>query len=841
MGRFFRKLFSFLGIFRRKKPESSGLMEEKWIADFGKARLTRFNIKSESAYDANCRKSEFGKEHHLVLGLKKFNCLAWLEVPELRYGDLMISGVIRIKAMGAYAAGGVHFRMLDESTYYSFLISNKDYFRLDAVRNGMPNPLIGWTELPPVKNGDNSLNGSIPFSIISYGTNIIITIRGQWAAEIEDGSISEGGICFSAASYEETDSSYTGDYTAEVFLEALTVESRFEMVSAEYRKMQALSEENPKARLNLAETFAAINRPEEALNEIHKCWNVLGHRKSSEELLLAGRLAYLLGYHADAEAYISECIQADPRGSDGMEALTEMAMILDQGQRFTELRDFTKEALTIKPDDPVLWNFLGHAFWGLKKKTDASRSYKKAHTLEKDNPVYAKNAAYIYDVMGKTKEALPLYLIASRSYLKNGMNDELTTLIPKLSSLGEKNWEARSLIGKWAFAMENYKKAKSEFTRAESLRKAMTPRPKEDGAQVFLCALLFIQAGKRKEALPYFRKAVSLEKDFALFHYRLAENLFLMEDNPADVKMLESLNSAIELVDKEDPQSELAAWIFSFSAQIQLRNNNLELAELHLERAKAILKDDPDGTLANCAGNIHFRKGNYADADANFRKAISENPENIDYLCNLASCHIEQGYFGEADELLARAHNVRPDPAVLEMIAYVSIKKGEYNRAEEACRAALQLDPKHSPSILSLGWILLNQGRFNEVGEVLKSLDALVKSKAVLKAEIIEGRDELRFRLEEMIYEPMECSSCGRSWQVLKDPPPSGTLRLRAMPPDNLPAGICPQCGKLYCIGCAKKKLDKAGRFICIPCKKSLKLNHEGLKHILWDWAEKKK
>jgi transposase-like protein len=59
-----------------------------------------------------------------------------------------------------------------------------------------------------------------------------------------------------------------------------------------------------------------------------------------------------------------------------------------------------------------------------------------------------------------------------------------------------------------------------------------------------------------------------------------------------------------------------------------------------------------------------------------------------------------------------------------------------------------------------------------------------------------------------------------------------------AMPPDDLPAGSCPSCGKTYCIGCAKENLDPQGRFVCPACGKSLKLINEGLKKLVADWAE---
>jgi len=195
---------------------------------------------------------------------------------------------------------------------------------------------------------------------------------------------------------------------------------------------------------------------------------------------------------------------------------------------------------------------------------------------------------------------------------------------------------------------------------------------------------------------------------------------------------------------------------------------------------------------------------------------------------------MELGLYGEADELLARAHTIAPNPDLLAMISYVAVKKGEYARAEQACRSALETDPCHAQSLLSLGWVLLSMGKQEETREIIRRLDKLK-----LKDDTARGREELSVRLDELTFKTIECASCSRNWKVLKDTPPVPAIRLFAMPPDNLPAGSCPECGKSYCIGCAKNNLDSTGRFICPNCNRSLKLINEGLKKIVHDWAAK--
>ena len=886
-----RKLLKFRNLLNRHKPEPDEFVEERWVADFSRQKHARFDIKSESSYDANLRKNLFSSGSSLVLTLKKNGCIAWVEAPDYRYRDLVISGSVRIDARGGYGAGGMLFRMVDSGTYYSLLISNKGYFRLDAVRNGMPFPLAGWTELPLAGEGSSGMelgpDKAVDFSVIAYGSHIVILLRGRWAAEINDSSIIDGSICFTAASYEAGDPAYKVirevkeawdlSYATEVFLESLTVESRIAEVSAFYETWRDSRDIDPGARLNLAETFFAMAQHNAAMVQLNKSWETPGHKKSQREFLLAGRLALQLNLMADAESYISKCFEMNVESPEGKTAVTEMAKILCEGKRYGELKDYCSEAVKIKSDDPILWTFQGHAHWNLGEYKKAANAYDRAFELDGENGIIAKNAANAYDILGSKKEALARCLAAGRAFLKGSDYNELGLLVPRLLSLGEAHWEARSLAGKWAFAVEDWKMAETEFARAEELRKGKRPKPHKDAAQAFLEALLLLRSGRRRDALPLLEEAVSLEKDYPLFRFRLAENLFLLEDNPDDPRMLNELNAALALSGKGlcgEKRGEISAagendglsgWINNFAAQVALRKGNLEAAAKYLEKAAAVLgelpavrvnqgvhfylsgspekalellagdkQNDPEGIMANCAGNLLVRSARFEEANEKYRQALAAAPENVEYLCNRASCLIELGLYGEADELLAKAHVIAPNPAILEMISYVAVKKGEFKRAEQACRMALEIDNRHAPSIISLGWILLTLGRQDEAGEIVGQLD-----KMELGEESIRGREELRARLDDLVYRTVECASCERRWKILKDPPPAPAIRLFAMPPDDLPGGSCPECGKNYCIGCAKKNLDPAGRFICPVCGKSLKLVNEGLKKILHDWAVK--
>jgi tetratricopeptide (TPR) repeat protein len=886
MPRLLRKLLSILHLLKPRGSSPDKIAEEKWIADFSKPKTVRFDIKSESSYDANLRK--FDSRHCFALALKKNSCIAWVDAPDFYYRDLIIEAKLLIDNRGGYSAGGILFRKLDDRTYYSFLVSSKGFFRLDVVRNGMPFPLIGWTEVPDAAADEIASCHSVNFTIIAYGDNIIILIRDSWAAELKDSSIQEGSVSFAAASYEEDvlpeagvsdklkaekstvrvsgngiDSALlltpwaegsVNPYYAEIFLESLTIDSRFSEVSATYEKWKDSPSTDPMCHFHLAETFAAMNQPNAAMIQLKKSWEIAGRRKSQKELLLAGRLAWILKLYSEAETYISACFQANVNSPEGKEAITEMAKILYNGERFLELKKFCVQAVKLKPDDPILLNFRGHALWNLKEYKKAATVYDKAFKLDTKNGLVAKNAANVYEVMDMKTEALDRYLAACKAFLAEDNYADLGILVPKILMLGKTDSEAHGLVGKWAFGVEDWEMAEKEINTARALEKKN--HASCDPALVFLEALLLIREGKRKQALPLLEEAVSLNKDYALFHFRLAETRFLLDNDPNDPKLNAGLQAALDL----DPKD---GWINNFAAQINLEKGNLEAASEYIKKASSALGDEPaitmnravllsrqgsvddalkllaidgddQGVFANCAGNILSEAKRFEEADTQYRKALSAAPDNVEFLSNRALCLIELGLYGEADALLTKIHNIAPSPSVLEQISYVAAKKGEYLRAESACRSALEMDPHHIPSLLSLGWTLANLRRTGELGEILAVLEGLE-----LPDNLKQSRADLAKRYDEFINITISCNTCTRTWKVPKETEPVPGIRLMAMPPDDLPAGSCPACGKTWCIGCAKTGLDSTGRFLCKHCGIPLKLTNEGLKKLIYNWASK--
>ncbi len=92
------------------------------------------------------------------------------------------------------------------------------------------------------------------------------------------------------------------------------------------------------------------------------------------------------------------------------------------------------------------------------------------------------------------------------------------------------------------------------------------------------------------------------------------------------------------------------------------------------------------GNMANSSGMGYYEKGNYAAAAGEFSNALATNPQNPDYMANLAKSRM---------------------------------KMGDASGAEQLYRESLTIAPSHQPSYHGLAELMLDQGRNQEAQAML--------------------------------------------------------------------------------------------------------------------------
>ena len=490
------------------------------------------------------------------MGMKKSNCIAWVDIPDRDYRDYTLEAKYRLDSLGGYAAAGIIFRIMDEENYYLALVSSKGYFRLDAVNNNSPKALIAWTEVPDF-DGTN-----IKFNLIAYGNHLILLLNDKWVGEAVDDSIESGQLGFALTSYnddlQQEDAEQEKDklddiqnledkssptnlnkYICKANLDYISIDTRYKITEENFRKWTDDQNINTESRLRLAETYAVMGNYVKALEQINKAWKRRDEtiRKAAatdaevrtiKELQLAAQLSFYLGQYDEAEKYFSLIIEQFPNSAETKSACLEKMRMLNEQNKFKELKTFVVEYSKHIKKNIDYYTILGRCFWELKDYINSAAAWGKAFEIEKGNGVYAVNAANALELAGKKSEALGHFMDAGKIFLNQGNNAELAVMIPKLSYLGKQNWEARALVGKWAYSLEDYDKCAKEFTAADKLRKAQSPAPKEDPAMLYLWGLTCYLRGNNqnasiRQAIRMLERAVKLAPDYELFHIRLEE------------------------------------------------------------------------------------------------------------------------------------------------------------------------------------------------------------------------------------------------------------------------------------------------------------------------------
>ncbi|MBI3734995.1 tetratricopeptide repeat protein [Candidatus Sumerlaeota bacterium] len=162
---------------------------------------------------------------------------------------------------------------------------------------------------------------------------------------------------------------------------------------------------------------------------------------------------------------------------------------------------------------------------------------------------------------------------------------------------------------------------------------------KNDKAWLAHCHLAYSLSnqGRYDEAIPYYKRAIELNPDYAdaFGSYGFA----LLQSGKVD-EAIEKIIRAIE-IEPEKPD----AW------------NNLGVALL--------------------------QKGERQDAKEAFQKAIRFRPSYIDALDNLAYCHLLNGDAAAARDVLVKATQIRPeDPRANEYLRAIAASKGAPNQAK---------------------------------------------------------------------------------------------------------------------------------------------------------------
>ena len=723
------------------------IVEEQWQADFSKPETCRFAAETGDGYTAAFTPPEPAGNNAggITLEAQRKHLYAWTVNPVFRYKDVIIEADIRLpepekkqdradtpaEKAGEFAAG-ILFRYISQSTFYALMISDAGWVRLDAVVNSTPMPLLGWVKIPCSAHPDSDrpdsdhkaetdAQGAYSIKLIANNTTITLLINGHWVACCEDDTIQAAGkIAFAIQNWE-------------TYPQVSAQFSRFSLNSVPMTVETAYTEANefsavpPDARISLAKTLYAMGRYVPALLQLRAAARL----KEPEEAdrILAGRIYFAQRMLNEAEQEFQSVLEMNPANE---EAFAELGGIYYRAERYEDLQRLLKKVpKPMMTQSSFLSNLEGHLFHALGKHEEAAEAYRQAFTVNPDQGLFAFHQANeLYDC-GKKPNAVDAYIQAARAFLQQEAYDDLAEVVTILERIAPNDSRTLSITGKYAYAVGRYDDALLKL-------KTACKKGSEDSADWYLYGLL-LKTDEPKEAVKALKKACTLEPEYGLYQFRLAEALYLSNGK---------YQAALEKALATDPHN---GWVHNLHALAALSENDIEQAEAAVAEARRLLPDEVSllvnylevqrrkGQLAKClplfdiengtadlavernrAAAFHALANAFADDDSReqaqqwYYKALKLDPKNPELLADKAENDYALFLLNEADDGLVKALDIQPSVRIYQLIASISVQKGDYARAEITLRAGLESFAESPDLHYDLACVYRNTKRFEQ-------------------------------------------------------------------------------------------------------------------------------
>ena len=795
--------------------EPGTAVEEKAEEKFNRLKKCRFINETAESYETEILK------HKLIFRLLKENVFAWCESSFSSCTDFSAEADFSFETEDSYSSAGIIFRKGSDFNYYYFLVSNRGFFRIDCVFNGKPMPLVEWTPLEKPAGRDVSVK------VTGLGGYFSFYVNGEKICLLHDEIIGKGDITFCCQNYDKSDYS-------EISLKRFLVNTISYEVESEYSDNKDVSAGQ---KYNLAKSLYERGKFEPAA-----VWMESIIRKSPESeftssvFSLYGEILINIGMYEDALRCFDRALSMDP---DNSMLILEKGNLLYQQGRYLDLLEFLEKNRKCCSSNPVYYDLKGHSAFYLGKSRDAYEYYVKASEYDPENPFYFYNAGKCCE-KDDIEEASVNYRKALLLFFRQDRSEDTASVISWFENAGIEDPVVDSIKGKLFFSENN-------FEEAEKLFRKLIDSGRAESEIYYLNALILYRNGKTEESIKNLETSCSMEPEFPLYFFKLAEFQYASSSDPSeaiekavllnpDDEWVNNLAGLISL-DKGDVASALDCLekAFSKNKDEQILLNYSEALLLSGEYDKALEILDSGNFSSETVikkGAVYIAAGKYEEACRLLESAYRDDPDNTGIMKSLAEACYHCEKLSRSEELLYLLEGKSPDGSVYNMIGNTARLKGEFARAEAAYLRSLELEYNPVVALNHVEGICEKQ----DYPEALSLINKYFSGKDI--PDYLSKRyEKLYSRIKKEAEITLSCSVCSREWKVPKNTVMNRQLKVVGEPSPESPAGKCPACGKIYCVGCALDWLE-GQRFTCPDCSEYLKLSDDYLRYLVSEYAE---
>lgn len=477
---------------------------------------------------------------------------------------------------------------------------------------------------------------------------------------------------------------------------------QIEKAEKAYKDLVQIQENSPESRLQLADFYAQIGREDEAINTFNAIL-----QDASEYVRARYRLGNVyLNRKENAKVLEQVEILLSINDNDA-EALMLRARVNLQENKAEEAIKDLEEILKKKPTQKDALFYMTQAHLALGQ-TDQARAF--IGDLDKYHPKDLKTKVLKIQLAfsaGKYEDALKvsneLYEVAKNSFpnQERTSQDLLDLRLRGLSARGLANLE----LGKLAEAKTDLQEvvrvspnssaalvnlakvaiAENNFAEATGLYEKALNADAQNFDALSGAVNVLIKQNQSAQAHARIDKSISEngnKKDvLAALHY-LKSNIFTAEKNIASAE--DQLKKSIE--------SDVN-YLPAYAAYASILFSQNKIAEA-VEQYKKTVEKKPSSSVHTLLGMLEDARGNTAEAEKNYRKALEISPDSPIAANNLAWLIAEtQGNLDEALKLAQKSVNQSQNVAgYFDTLGWVYFKKGLFSPAAEQLKRAVALD-----------------------------------------------------------------------------------------------------------------------------------------------------
>ncbi len=492
-----------------------------------------------------------------------------------------------------------------------------------------------------------------------------------------------------------------------------------------------------------------------------------------------GLLLYLSPSAAHAET------AAIPGGS-GLEKGREL---MKAGQ-YQEALDLLSEAAAKEPANPVVFNYLGEAFFRLKRYQEAADALNRAISLDSGYLLPHVGLGIVYDTLGEVEKAKKEFEEALRIGSTSPDAPEVKLAAGRLKRIEVREHISKGRIlygaGKTEEALEEYNLAiakDADNTQAsmaagliykqlkrikesyDAFKKVIGVQPGNVTAHLNM-GELHATAGAFEEAIASFREVVRLapesrEAKTAEFFIRASEEKILLR------KLFEDASAAMK-----DEKYDEAVVIYKKIQAVEPANSyalyNLGVSYFKTERyeeALGVLKQsieiNPEDMMTRFQlASVYDKMGKYEEAVAEYarvaasgsdREEVKNARDRLDTLKRYVEVKEGSGRIelliegGDVEAALREVemllvHDDRNEGAHL-LLARIQLKKGDVQKAFGSVNKALSIKPDYWDAFILLGQIYEMQGKYRDAEDAYKAVtsDAPRTKQGMIAADLLKS------------------------------------------------------------------------------------------------------